>query len=358
MLFLVAVAAAECACNGTAALACAEKRMEPWSEGFAEARCGLWCCSQRTATALGWQKLAQWHSRRVQQSPWEPLLGMRSLSIFADGFLRGSRLDLAPIEVTRSSLVVAMQWPTVNQPNLTRAVNVCRQAATRLGKSRVLWLVAGDAAFPPRGFRCPHDVAAWATNVADDADDAVQPMPLGLSAGPNRAWTRTLRAQLQDKADASLAHRSTLLLCRGYRNDSARRTAIDALRRAGFDQCGTGDKAGIHEYWDRLKTSRTTFCPTGLGVATFRVYEALLAGSVPVFEAYAKHRLLFVGLPVIQVPPGSYASLTPTELQRRYRRILDHRSDYDLRRIFLPFWLAALARATTPFAILRNVSLV
>lgn len=210
-------------------------------------------------------------------------------------------------------------------------------------------MAVGDAPFPPRNFEWTNgkEVRAWATNLAPDADvDRVTAMPLGVSAGPNRAWARTVRSQLADGADATFDQRDHLFLCNGYRNDSSRQAALDAVALAGFDNCDSTDRAGVVEYWRRLKSAKTTFCPRGFGTATFRATEALLAGSVPVMESYEKHDAVFSTLPVILTQKNFKQMDDPARLDQIWRDIVYKRNLFDMRPIFAPYWIAKLAEAS------------
>lgn len=330
------------------AMACAERPLRPWTLPFATRRCELWCCAQRMGRALGWSQLASHWARKGQRRAWEPILGSSTLATFADGVHRPGRgVELAPsLPAGREVAVIALSWSTLKQPNLSEAASECMATATALGRSGgCLLIAAGDAAFPPRGFEFPQGVRAWATNVAVDAPPVVSPAPLGVSAGPNRRWVRTIRGYLADGEDARLDRRETRFFCRGYRVDDFRRAALADVA-AAFPECAGEDRAPRSEYWRRLLAARATFCPRGLGVATFRVYEALLAGSVPVLETHAPHAGLFTGMPVVQIP--SFALLTPSSLDEAWRDLVDRRRHLDLRRSFAPYWIAELARISSP----------
>lgn len=342
-----------CDCKGNES--CAEAAVRPWSQSFISRRCELWCCSEALGRALGWSRLAEYRSRQSNRAVWEPMLGSWSLASFTDGSVTQAdgraAVKMAPLSVLpsgREAVVLTLRWSMYRQPNLTQAIEACVAAADSLDRPRGCLLMAiGDAPFPPLGFKWPTFKAhAWATNVAPDANlKLVAPMPLGVSAGPNRAWARTIRSHLSDGKDAAFRQRHSLLLCRGYRADPSRLAALNALAEAGFDKCSATDRANVAEYWRRLQEAKTTFCPSGYGTATFRVYEALLAGSVPVLEVYQKHADLYADLPVILVP--RFNLLSPSDLNRRWRAIIEKRAALDLRRIFAPFWLAKLARETT-----------
>mmetsp|Transcript_7968 Transcript_7968/g.32902 ORF Transcript_7968/g.32902 Transcript_7968/m.32902 type:complete len:466 (+) Transcript_7968:290-1687(+) len=359
--------------NLTAALACAERPIRPWRRAFVDLRCELWCCAAEIARALGLSGDALRRANsRFRQSPFEPILGSRTLATWADASIArrgneyrvefdGQKWPLDRSSSRRSALVVA--WAYGAGANASAAVEAVAAEATRRNRSRAVLVASGDPPFPtttpPPSSAV--EIEVWATNVGDDdllsssakttttTTIPVKPVPLGVSAGPNRLWAATLRDKLLGRRDASLRDREVFFLCSGYRVDDRRRRDLDALRKRGFDECDApgehGSRAPPAEYWNRLQSARTVFCPRGFGVATFRAYEALLAGAVPVFEAYAPHAPLFEDLPVLAVP--DLHTLTPTHLRARYAALLANRSRLDLRRAFAPFWLAQLARHTT-----------
>ena len=87
-------------------------------------------------------------------------------------------------------------------------------------------------------------------------------------------------------------------------------------------------------------------CPRGFGDATFRFYEALLAGAVPVVDTAgdARFAALYADFPVVEL--ASFDELSPAVLDAAERDLAARR--LDLRRAFLPYWIGRIARDARP----------
>ena len=373
----------ECPLLQRGSLGCFEARVEPWAAPFGEVRCALRCCAEALVRELGWARLSAWW-RRSERAPdvAEPVLGMRSLLALCDGVVRFEpttgrfRLRLAPQRLLLGSedggdaeeaAVTAREAAVVyfggigpgaldpRRRNATDVLAAALSARDLLRRRRLVFLVGGDASFPPPALRADLErldplVECWAVNVGPDPPRRVHPMPLGISSGPNEAWAATIARALDPAAqlgrtsrDLGSSSRPTLVECRGYRRDAARDSLLDALRARGIP-CVADDKLRRPaDYFARLLAARMVLCPRGLGVATFRAYEALLAGAVPVMQRYAPHDSLWAGLPVILL--DDLANATPAALHAAYDDLVERRHQLDLRRGFAPYWIARLARA-------------
>ena len=334
-----------CGCASEAdlglALARAELPVRPWSRPFVEARCELSCAAEGLAKALGLEKNVE--------ALFEPLLGWRTLGNWADGHLKrrrtseGYAFEPAGLNLRRDVFVVSASLAATHNKNLT--LELCEAAlfaAHKAGKDRVLVLIAGDPSFPPEKGDIPANVEVWTTNVAGNAPEEVKPMPIGLSAGPSRAWAHTVNSFLRDGVDANFDQRTELLLCQGYRLDDERRQTMKVLRGRGFKDCNDTAKVSSTEYWQRLLTAKFVFCPRGFGISTFRTYEAILTGAVPVLPYHSRHASLFEGMPIVYL----HEATSPVALETKYAQFKHKRHQLDLRQAFAPFWLAKLARAT------------
>jgi len=374
LLLVVVGVGAACECPMGVTVDCAEKAIRPWSVPFRQIHCELRCCAATVAAYYGWTPRPSRTS-----DPYEPLLGWRSLGVWADGAVTHEYVfdpSTTRRYETRESLVATFALSSAKAPDVARVYRTALEAAKARQKRGVLLLVSGDRAFPPTNDDGstgvpppppPKGVQVWATNVAEGAPPGVSAMPIGLSAGPSRAWAKTIRSFLDAGLDASANQRERLLLCSGYRADDRRRADMDALRRLGFDNCDA-TKVPAAAYWDRLLRAKTVFCPRGFGVATFRTYEAILAGAVPVLPRYPRHDDLFTDIPVLyadllkphhqllrqndttaddysennDIIKASVIS-SPHDLRLRYDRLRRHRHALDLKRAFAPFWLRTLA---------------
>ena len=94
--------------------------------------------------------------------------------------------------------------------------------------------------------------------------------------------------------------------------------------------------------------------PRGNGVPTWRAWEALAVGAVPIIQRTAdgSHAALYAGLPVLEIGPSSvrpvrheaWTEVTPALLEAA-RADIERRAaagEYDLRSAFMPYWIARM----------------
>ena len=222
--------------------------------------------------------------------------------------------------------------------------------------------------------------------------------------------------------EASPVHRPTLLLCccmqtrsDGDGHGSTRLPALRTLAYNGFPECAmgsggrnsssgssassassgssassassgssassaSGSRLSPRDYYEALVRSKFVLAPRGYGRDTFRVWEALTLGSVPVMrrlsrEASAEYEK-YDGLPIVWV--DEWEQVTPSLLRTRWEELMaaprrarrealpsglrdlagrpspphggkaeredGDRTGIDMRRAFFPFWLSRLMR--------------
>jgi len=176
----------------------------------------------------------------------------------------------------------------------------------RLTRKRII-LVTGEGDLPCDAFRqrfLPANVVRWfATNVTS-LHPRVTALPLGLGSPRSGA---TLRAEELSGMSASGMPRDRWLYVnfRPDTNPAVRQPTFEFFR----DHPGAGDwitfqppseRGGNGPFLDALVRHRFVLCPPGNGVDTHRMWEALLAGAIPValhsraMEPFANLPILFV----------------------------------------------------------------
>jgi hypothetical protein len=84
------------------------------------------------------------------------------------------------------------------------------------------------------------------------------------------------------------------------------------------------------------------FILKGLGWDTYRIWEALYLGVIPVMERYNRrdgwHRTMD-GLPIVWVETFEQ-DLKPWLLESEYERIVTHSSKYNFEKLTIPYWKA------------------
>jgi hypothetical protein len=93
------------------------------------------------------------------------------------------------------------------------------------------------------------------------------------------------------------------------------------------------------DYYEMLRTSKFVLCPSGLGWDTYRAWEALVMGAIPILETYRRKDGLYRAyddLPVLWVE--HFDNVTPELLEREYPRILMGAREYVFEKLTNRWW--------------------
>ena len=202
-------------------------------------------------------------------------------------------------------------------------------------------------------------------------------------------WDATLRRLGRERGRDEWPARPTTLHCGGYRlkygggsglgHNYGRAVAVRALRANGFTSCGDGERpddatsassaaaaavaaeapgtpaharAASHAaHADALARSRFVAAPRGNGIATWRAWESLLVGAIPVIKRRDHgqhgdtHGALYEKLPVIVVE--DWSEVTPALLEERAAAIYAAPpATYDIGVALLPHWIGEIFNST------------
>jgi hypothetical protein len=96
-------------------------------------------------------------------------------------------------------------------------------------------------------------------------------------------------------------------------------------------------KQASFDHMRETAESRFALCPSGLGMDTYRLWQTLLMGTIPVVESNPGFDRTYARLPVLVV--RNYTDLTPGLLRRAYPCFRDNADKFDYRALTLPYWL-------------------
>lgn len=94
------------------------------------------------------------------------------------------------------------------------------------------------------------------------------------------------------------------------------------------------------DYFRELRASKFMVCPSGLGWDTYRAWESLVMGTIPVLETYGRQDgfyRTFDDLPVLWV--DHYDNVTPSLLEEAYPRILRGARSYKFEKLTNWWWV-------------------
>jgi hypothetical protein len=92
-----------------------------------------------------------------------------------------------------------------------------------------------------------------------------------------------------------------------------------------------------------IAQSKFVLCPSGLGFDTYRMWETMLVGSIPVLESNPGFDRTFTSLPVLIVQRFDY--LTPQLLELAYPCFLQHVHDFKFEMLREDYWVTLLQTA-------------
>lgn len=108
---------------------------------------------------------------------------------------------------------------------------------------------------------------------------------------------------------------------------------IDRFRGQVVNSYGCGTAA----YYAEMLAARFVLCPSGFGWDTYRIWEALALGAVPIVERSPGWDALLDDLPALLV--GDFAHVTPALLRRAYPQIAAQRQRFDFAKLTRQYWV-------------------
>jgi hypothetical protein len=96
------------------------------------------------------------------------------------------------------------------------------------------------------------------------------------------------------------------------------------------------ERLQINQFLVRVVEAAAVLCMPGLGYDTFRTWETLLLGAMPVVERSCGMDKTFWKLPVLAV--DDFASVTPQLVHSAYVEALYRRDEWEYRRLLWSFW--------------------
>ena len=108
--------------------------------------------------------------------------------------------------------------------------------------------------------------------------------------------------------------------------------------------CKRGARQPFLSYIHEMAECAFTLAPRGMGPDTYRLWEALLVGSIPIVKSSQIDQLL-QGLPVIIV--SHWNEINESFLQQEYKKITSKK--YSLKRLYMDYWLAKIKRTQERF---------
>lgn len=159
------------------------------------------------------------------------------------------------------------------------------------------------------------------------------PKVFSVPLGPTANVAGALRAHAN-----SMPNRSNLLLI--SQSSWGHRPAIEERVIANFNGTVSNRYNDGSDYLQLMQNSKFVLCPSGMGWDTYRAWEALVLGTIPILETYYRKDgfyRAYAGLPVLWV--DHFDNVTQALLVSEYPRILSGAREYIFEKLTNQWWI-------------------
>lgn len=120
--------------------------------------------------------------------------------------------------------------------------------------------------------------------------------------------------------------------------NTAKRKHLKELWQGQEDDCFYSRSNKKHsEYFKEMATCKFTLCPEGWGPDTYRIWEAVYVGSIPVIQKTTEPLMkLYADLPILVV--DDLKKVTKDFLHQEYEKIIN-KKDYNFNKLNVRYWI-------------------
>jgi hypothetical protein len=98
-----------------------------------------------------------------------------------------------------------------------------------------------------------------------------------------------------------------------------------------------------HDHYRLTAESKFVLAPSGLGFDSYRLWETLILGSIPIVESNTGFDRTYSSLPVLVV--RNYSDVNPGLLNKAYPCFVKHAADFHYQHLTQRYWMELLRRA-------------
>lgn len=174
------------------------------------------------------------------------------------------------------------------------------------------------------------------------------PIPLGILQKPEHYEKRTELTQFFAQLRQMPRNK---LLCMNFRfshKAMPQRDDIVAL----FENrpfCYKSSRRRFSDYMKGMAEFKFVLSPAGRGPDTYRTWEAMLAGTIPIVQT-SQLDYLYAGLPVLIIK--KWEDITPEFLEKKYRKMTAKK--YNIKKLCVEYWWKKINRARERFLSLHT----
>ncbi len=168
------------------------------------------------------------------------------------------------------------------------------------------------------------------------------PLPLGVLQDPSHYKKRESLGAFLTELRETTEKRHLVYMNFADENKPDRKKLKQYLN--GQEFCKRGTRLPFFKYLKEMASCTFTLAPAGLGPDSYRVWEALLVGSIPVLKSSSIDPLL-EDLPVLIV--SKWSEITKEFLEKKYHEISSKK--YNINKLYMEYWLAKIKKVQKRF---------
>lgn len=172
-------------------------------------------------------------------------------------------------------------------------------------------------------------ILVWFARNAEIIHEKIVPIPIGLK---NKNYSIGDTGILKSVQEETIKKRHLL-----YFNFHSQNYEEERAPLKRYFSCKGFAKEGVplnySEYLKEVKASKFILSPRGQGLDSFRTWESLYLGTIPIVKSSSLDQL-FENLPVLIVK--DWQEVTKAFLERKYEEMND--KTFDLTQLYFPYW--------------------
>ncbi len=168
------------------------------------------------------------------------------------------------------------------------------------------------------------------------------PIPIGVIQQPANYKKRASLHEYFTRLRKTSEHKYLLYMNFADINKPERKRVREMFSHKSY--CKRGQRQPFNSYLKEMAQCKFTLSPKGLGPDCYRTWESLLCGSIPVVRR-SQLDPLFEGLPVLII--DKWEEINEEFLEKKYIEIMSKK--YDLRRLYMEYWLAKITAVRETF---------
>ncbi len=255
-------------------------------------------------------------------------------------FLQFIKTSHLPYRIPNKNSIIFLGWRNKSYNDLKQLFSLFNKIKQKENLYAII-LGKGDYEFNKKYVQeIPHNIKIIFTNNVNVSHPKIIYLPLGRDFRSSDLFAE-IKPEFKKKY-------------LGYCNFSLnthplRQKTFDSLKNKRFiefEHMGNFKQYSISrlDFFEKLALSKFAICPRGKGIDTFRLWDSLYLGTIPIVVKEAVFHESIKDLPILFLDNyDDYANLTEDFLNETYQKFLEQKFDY--RKLFMSFWLSQINKS-------------